>query len=49
MPFFSKEKTLFLHIPKTGGSSIEEYLCKRYTPLNIYTFAHSKRPQSGQL
>jgi hypothetical protein len=37
MPYFKKEKTniLFIHIPKTGGSSLETYFSKKYDiPLN---------------
>jgi len=29
MPFFEKEKVLLIHIPKTGGTSIEKYFSKR--------------------
>ena len=29
MPFFSKNKVLLIHIPKTGGTSIEKYFAKR--------------------
>lgn len=30
MPYYKKINTLFIHIPKTGGNSVEEYLAKRY-------------------
>jgi hypothetical protein len=40
MPYFNKneEKVLFIHIPKTGGTSIEKYLSKKYDiPLDIHS------------
>ncbi len=33
--FLEKEKIIHLHVPKTGGSSIEHYLIDKYNlPLN---------------
>ena len=35
MPIFEKPRILFLHIPKTGGTSIEKYFSNKYSiPLN---------------
>jgi hypothetical protein len=31
MPYYKEINTLFLHIPKTGGTSLEEYLKRIYT------------------
>ena len=36
MPYFNKENLLFIHIPKTGGSSIENYFFNKYGK-SIYT------------
>jgi hypothetical protein len=30
MPFFKNQKLFFIHIPKTGGTSVENYLYKKY-------------------
>ena len=31
MPYYKEIQTLFIHIPKTGGTSLEEYLRTKYT------------------
>ena len=36
MPYYEKIHTLFIHIPRTGGSSLENYL-KKKSPQTVYT------------
>lgn len=36
MPYYEKINTLFIHIPRTGGSSLENYL-KTKSPQTVYT------------
>ena len=31
MPYYKDNNLLFIHIPKTGGSSLEDYLKLKYT------------------
>ncbi len=43
MPLFNKLKLFFIHIPKTGGTSVEEYLYKKTnTQKTINTFHSDK-------
>ena len=30
MPFYKKQKILFIHIPKTGGTSVEKYFSRKF-------------------
>ena len=50
MPFFEKEKILFIHIPKTGGTSVEKYLSIRTRtvlgPSSLYLRYYSNTIQS---
>jgi hypothetical protein len=49
MPFFPKEKVLLIHIPKTGGTSIEKYFAKRNNiELNMDFIYHRYYEQSIQ-
>lgn len=47
MPVFEKLKILFIHIPKTGGTSIEHFFYKKYSiPVNtksLYGFENNKK------
>jgi hypothetical protein len=36
MPYYEKINTLFIHVPRTGGSSLENYL-KKKSPQTVYT------------
>lgn len=40
MPYYKEINTLFIHIPKTGGTSLEEYLRSKYTETVFSHFPH---------
>jgi hypothetical protein len=42
MPYYKEINTLFLHIPKTGGTSLEEYLKCKCTQ-TLYSYSLDKR------
>jgi len=45
MPFFDKERLLFIHIPKTGGTSIEDYFSRKHNiVLNHHSVYHRYDP-----
>lgn len=50
MPYFEKERFLFIHIPKTGGTSVEKYLSIRtrtiLEPNSLYLRYYSNTIQS---
>lgn len=49
MPFFENRKLLLIHIPKTGGTSIEKYLSIKYeTPLGPNALYFSYYPNKIQ-
>lgn len=48
MPFFQRDDKLlfFVHVPKAGGSSIEDYLIRRFG--NIFLYAGGPRERAGK-
>jgi hypothetical protein len=36
----------FAHVPKCGGSAVEDYLARRFGPLGLFDWSHLKRPPS---
>ena len=46
MPYFTENKLLLIHIPKTGGTSIEKYFSQKYNmklgPENLYFSYYEK-------
>ena len=47
MPYFDKERLLFIHIPKTGGTSIEDYFSRKHNViLNHASLYHRYDPNT---
>ena len=48
MPFFKNQKLFFIHIPKTGGTSVENYIYKKYNyKKNINTLFTTTKQHSS--
>ena len=52
MPYFKENKLLLIHIPKTGGTSIEKYFSQKYNiklgPENLY-FSYYEKTISDEI